>query len=160
MSNEIKTDKEYDIFKDSALRYIGYSNELGEAFRPIIPSKVVTYSYIIEFAYFICDTVHKGHKAFLDNRHDEDVIKHISKASIYTMTWQCFASVMLPAFTINRIVKLFAYISKHYSKNKYIISYFPTFIGLTLIPILPSILDPFVDKVMEETLGRYYAEIM
>jgi fission process protein 1 len=156
MSKEKIIEKEYDIFKDSELRYIGYSNEIGEAFRPIIPSRIVTYSYILEFVYFISDTIHKGHKAYIENKHDKDVIKHISKASIYTITWQCFASVILPAFTINRLVKLFGYLTRHYSKNRYIISYFPTFIGLSIIPVLPGILDPIVDKVMEETLGKYY----
>jgi fission process protein 1 len=156
MSKETKSETEYDIFKDSVLRYLGYSNEIGEAFRPIISTKIVTYSYLLEFVYFISDTVHKGHKAYIDNKNKEDVMRHISKASIYTMVWQCFASVILPAFTINRIVKLFGYLSRNYSNNRFIVKYFPTFIGLTVIPILPGILDPIVNKAMEKTFGKYY----
>jgi fission process protein 1 len=156
MKKDGKQDNEYDIFKDSALRYLGYSNEIGEAFRPIIPLRIVAYSYIIEFSYFISDTIHKGHKAYQDYKHHDDVIRHISKASFYTVIWQCFASVVLPAFTINRIVKLIGYISKHFTKNQLMIKYSPTIIGLIVIPILPIVLDPIVDKAMEKILGQQY----
>jgi fission process protein 1 len=156
MSKDSKQDTEYDIFKDSALRYVGYSNEIGEAFRPIIPLRIVAYSYLIEFAYFISDTIHKGHIAYHDYKHQDNVLTHISKASAYTMVWQCFASVLLPAFTINRVVKLMGYISKNYMKNNILIKYSPTIIGLTVIPILPLVLDPIVDQAMNKITGKYY----
>ena len=31
--NGKKVESEYNIFRDSALRYLGYSNEIGESFR-------------------------------------------------------------------------------------------------------------------------------
>ena len=34
-------EREFDPFKDTLLRYLGYTNEFGEAFRPLIPKWVV-----------------------------------------------------------------------------------------------------------------------
>ena len=33
MSNSENPKKEYDIFRDSLVRYLGYCNEVGESFR-------------------------------------------------------------------------------------------------------------------------------
>ena len=37
--------EDYDIYRDSPLRYAGYLNECGEAFRPIVPGYIVILSY-------------------------------------------------------------------------------------------------------------------
>eukprot|EP00798_Chlamydomonas_sp_ICE-L_P024578 gene24578-10190_t len=39
-----------DIFREPPLRFLGYANEIGEAFRIAMP-KLFTPSYIISFAY-------------------------------------------------------------------------------------------------------------
>ena len=39
-----------DIWRDTPLRYMGYANEVGEAFRPLFP-KLVRPSYGVAFAY-------------------------------------------------------------------------------------------------------------
>ena len=44
------------------IRYLGYSNELGEAFRPILPYLVIP-SYIIAVGYMIYDSYIKAKKA-------------------------------------------------------------------------------------------------
>eukprot|EP00538_Stauroneis_constricta_P010727 CAMPEP_0119555174 /NCGR_PEP_ID=MMETSP1352-20130426/7468_1 /TAXON_ID=265584 /ORGANISM="Stauroneis constricta, Strain CCMP1120" /LENGTH=51 /DNA_ID=CAMNT_0007601897 /DNA_START=23 /DNA_END=175 /DNA_ORIENTATION=- len=41
-------DKEYDIFRDSLLRYTGYANEVGESFRYQYP-RLVMPSYAVAF---------------------------------------------------------------------------------------------------------------
>ena len=35
-------ENEHDIFRDGPLRYLGYSNELGESFRAVAPPAFVT----------------------------------------------------------------------------------------------------------------------
>jgi hypothetical protein len=52
--------KEYDVFKDSTLRFAGYANEVGEAFRPIIPKQLVLFTYGVAFVYGTADAGHKG----------------------------------------------------------------------------------------------------
>jgi len=60
MSHGHNNNGEYDVFKQSLLRYAGYANELGEAFRPLIPKWIVTSSYAVAFAYAGGDAVDKG----------------------------------------------------------------------------------------------------
>lgn len=55
-----KEDSSYDIYKDSLVRFLGYSNEVGEAFRPLIPRAIVNLSYGIAIAYSLADTIDKG----------------------------------------------------------------------------------------------------
>ena len=38
---------EVDIYRDTALRYMGYANEVGEAFGPIVPAWIVPFSYVV-----------------------------------------------------------------------------------------------------------------
>ncbi|KAG5188923.1 mitochondrial 18 KDa protein-domain-containing protein [Tribonema minus] len=44
-------EREVDIFRDTPVRYLGYANECGEAFRPLVPGIVVTLSYAVAIAY-------------------------------------------------------------------------------------------------------------
>ena len=55
---------DHDIFKDSSLRFFGYTNELGEAFRPLLPRWIVTASYGVAMVYATSDTIHKAQAAY------------------------------------------------------------------------------------------------
>lgn len=46
----------------------GYTNEVGEAFRSIVPKFIVHLSYVIASGYVLADTIHKGHKVYEVNR--------------------------------------------------------------------------------------------
>lgn len=61
---ENEKNKELDIFRDTAIRYCGYSNEVGESFRPLIPKSIVHLSYAIAIVYVIGDCVHKTNKTY------------------------------------------------------------------------------------------------
>ena len=63
MQSKEKEEKEYDIFRDSPVRYLGYANEIGESFRPIFP-KFVMPSYAVSFAYVGADTIDKAKKHY------------------------------------------------------------------------------------------------
>eukprot|EP00045_Choanoeca_perplexa_P003936 m.34450 g.34450 ORF g.34450 m.34450 type:complete len:111 (-) comp12306_c0_seq2:450-782(-) len=49
-----------DPFRDSLLRYLGYTNEVGEAFAPFIPRWAYFGSYALSCAYALGDAAHKG----------------------------------------------------------------------------------------------------
>lgn len=53
-----------DLFRETPVRYLGYSNELGEAFRPLISKKWVNLSYVLATTYVLADTYSKAKKAF------------------------------------------------------------------------------------------------
>lgn len=80
--------KQIDVYRDTALRYCGkkfnlsflsstyfwlnylnfqfkgYSNEVGESFRPLVPKKVVNLSYAVAIAYVCGDCFDKTVKTY------------------------------------------------------------------------------------------------
>jgi len=53
--------EDYDIFRHSLLRYMGYANEVGESFRYIFPS-LVKPTYTLAFGYVFSDAIDKSYK--------------------------------------------------------------------------------------------------
>jgi Ca2+-binding EF-hand superfamily protein len=73
-STKVVKEEEYDIWRDSLLRYLGYSNELGEALRPVFPAAYAA-SYALAFSYVLADSVDKGGRA--DKRKRENLAKSL-----------------------------------------------------------------------------------
>lgn len=108
-----------DIYRDTALRYLGYANEVGEAFRPVVPSLIVTLSYLLAFGYIFADSYSKGSNASFDfNETIENSEKNLNIknnnplewkfpnyfAAIDCLAFQVMASVVFPSSIINRSV--------------------------------------------------------
>lgn len=53
----------YDIWRQSLLRYLGYSNELGEAFRPLVGDFLANSTYAVAIAYVLADSIDKAGRA-------------------------------------------------------------------------------------------------
>ena len=49
------TSKDVDIWRDTPVRLLGYTNEVGESFRYVFPRGVIP-SYAVAFAYVLADT--------------------------------------------------------------------------------------------------------
>ena len=95
---------EIDIYRDSLLRFLGYANEVGEAFRPLVPVQVVYVSYVLAISYILADTVDKGRKGAAAG--GEGAAVRGTLGALDTFFWQMLASVVFPSFCINRIVLL------------------------------------------------------
>ncbi|KAL4889560.1 mitochondrial 18 KDa protein-domain-containing protein [Aspergillus ambiguus] len=52
----------------SAHRYVAYTSDIGESFRPVAHPYLVRSAYAISWTYLIGDVVHEGYKAYLRNR--------------------------------------------------------------------------------------------
>ena len=52
-SGEEVLKKEVDIYRDTPLRYLGYANEVGEAFRALVHVNWVKLSYGVASAYVV-----------------------------------------------------------------------------------------------------------
>ena len=52
----------------SAHRYVAYTSDIGESFRPIAHPILVRSAYAISWAYLLGDVSHEGYKAYLRNR--------------------------------------------------------------------------------------------
>jgi len=112
-------DEEYDPLRDGPLRYLGYANELGEAFAAFLPAGGVPLSYAIAISYVLVDTFDKGRKAKVESMSEftrkasalpptlnPDNFSTILAAerTLDTVVWQLLASVAIPGFTIHQVV--------------------------------------------------------
>merc|ERR1711934_949752 len=91
---------EVDIYRDTPLRYLGYANEVGEAFRALMHVRWVRATYGVASAYVLADTYDKGVK---QSKEPGAVTSKVAIAAVDTLLWQALASVIVPGFTINRI---------------------------------------------------------
>ena len=117
----------------SAHRYVAYTSDIGESFRPIAHPWLVSGAYAVSWAYLIGDVSNEGWKAYKRNQaylHPEQdqyrnatsqatgdsgqdalVRKHMPAIEDYRSVmaqravFQGVASMGLPAFTIHSIVK-------------------------------------------------------
>lgn len=137
------------------MRYMGYANEVGEAFGPLNP-KVVRPSYIVAFGYVGCDTVEKTYRSYKAGSSSGEVFKTAAD----TFIWQLFASVLIPGYTINFVAKqttrLMTLDIMQKSLKPVMCRYAPTAIGLAAIPFIIHPIDTAVDYVMDRTIRKIF----
>ncbi|XP_076236687.1 mitochondrial fission process protein 1 [Calliopsis andreniformis] len=149
-----ETKGEVDLYRDTPVRYLGYANEVGEAFRPIVPRSVVWFSYVVASGYVLADTIDRGLKVY---RRDptSGKIKNTMFSMTDTLLWQSFASVIIPGFTINRICAAVQFVQNRTNnvalKNKWI----STIVGLISIPFIIHPIDNAVEDVMNVTYRKW-----
>ena len=85
---------EVDIYRDTPVRFLGYTNEIGESFKPMVPRAFYLGSYAVACTYVAADAKHK-YDADGDARHGVDAL-----------IWQSLASVAVPGLVVNRVVAL------------------------------------------------------
>lgn len=142
----------YDIYRDSPLRYLGYANELGESFRPLLPRLVVP-SYALSFAYVAADTYDKASKSYVETKET----KRAGMLALDTLVWQTLASILVPGFTINCVVRACTFGVKSWSATRpTAVRWFPTLAGLSVIPLIIHPIDHMVDYAMDRSIRRYY----
>ncbi len=157
---ECTSKDDVDIWRDTWVRYFGYCNEVGEAFRPLLP-RLVAPSYGASFLYVLCDTADKGMKAKVKNAGASDKEassrKVVVAAAADTLIWQTLASVLVPGFTINQIVKV---AKRGVDANAALFSasvkprattWLPTLIGLAFIPVIIHPIDSAVHVALDYT---------
>jgi len=159
-----------DIFKDTWIRYCAFTNEVGECFRPLINVKLVHLSYVAAFGYVFSDTIYKTYHSYrvysrqpINSAHKNIILYQ----SADTLLWHLLASIIIPGFTINRIVKISSIVFNRYvipnqitklpilfSKkiDTNMLSKLPTMIGLFSIPFVVHKIDHGVDWVMYRIL--------
>ncbi|XP_034828039.1 mitochondrial fission process protein 1 [Maniola hyperantus] len=148
------TECEKDLFRDTWVRFIGYSNEVGESFRPVVPVKLVRATYGMAFAYVLADTGDKSWKMFRKGGGPKKVFVETGDALI----WQTLASVAVPGLVINRICH---YTQRYLEKNVPKISHAPrkvaaVAVSLASIPIIVYPIDKGVSLLMDVTYRRWF----
>ncbi|XP_014250767.1 mitochondrial fission process protein 1-like [Cimex lectularius] len=159
-SNKKKKKKkdDNDMFRSSKLRYLGYANEFGESFRNFIGPKAVGFSYLLSSAYVIADTGAKASDTWKAHGNKPGRGKQAFKTGLDVLTWQSLASVIIPGFTINRIVALTRAIAckTSFGGQGRLIS---SAAGLAAIPYIIKPIDEFVDIVMDDYVRPALAKI-
>lgn len=146
--------KNVDPYRETSLRYMGYANELGEAFTTYLPEWGLPASYCIAASYVMFDTIDKGEKAY-QGAEEEDKIVDTLRISTETLTWQMLASVFWPGSIIRVIVNMAAsIISTNSMDDNQVMHFLPTLIGISAIPMIVKPIDSTVDKIMEGSISK------
>ena len=162
----------------SAHRYVAYTSDIGESFRPVAHPNIVRAAYGISWLYILGDVSHEGYRAYWHNQrilnpsleltpHQEKVTGLPSVASnpkseagvvspledyrtvmVQRGIFQSLASMGLPAFTIHSAVRYSGQALKK-AKNKTVRTWGPIGIGLAIVPFLPTLFDEPVENAVE-----------
>ncbi|KAL5113246.1 hypothetical protein ACEQ8H_008886 [Pleosporales sp. CAS-2024a] len=157
----------------SAHRYVAYTSDIGESFRPIAHPYLVKGAYGVSWLYLLGDVGHEGYKAYCRNQrtlfpekylslsaHESGVTgQHVTPGVIPAIedyravmaqraTFQAVASMGLPAFTIHSIVRYSGRALKD-AKNKTLRTWGPIGLGLAAVPFLPYMFDEPVEHATE-----------
>ncbi|KAK0499885.1 mitochondrial 18 KDa protein-domain-containing protein [Armillaria luteobubalina] len=129
----------------ASTRYIAYTSDVGEAFRPVVPPWAVTAAYGVSWLYLGGDVAYESYKA---HRRGPSAVEaaHFSESTrlglvaVQRATFQSIASMALPALTIHTIVKQTkkAFVNVQNPKLK---AWGPTLSGLAVVPALPYLYD-------------------
>ena len=144
---------EVDIYRDTALRYMGYANEVGEAFAPLVPGWCVPFSYFLAISYVLADTVDKGTKAYKGGKYGgENLNVCTAIETVDAGVWQLTASVALPGFSIHQVVAAVQAVENAFDiPPEGVAGVLPTAIGLITIPFIVKPLDELAEKLMDWT---------
>ena len=124
-----------DLYRDTPVRFLGYANELGESFKPLIPRVAYFSTYGVACAYVAADANDKYQR-------DGDVARGVD-----ALIWQALASVIVPGFVVNRVVAMAGRATTR--------PMVPTFCGLASIPLIIKPIDHAIDAAMDASLRPY-----
>lgn len=141
-------------------RYLAYTSDLGEAFRPLVHLSIVRATYGVSWAYCFLDTYLKNkgpvtscvgeERNFVGSFDPTKSLPNPDARSCSTVTWRdvswtlgfhAVASMGLPALTINRTV----WLAKKFVKGPW-----PTVAGLAVIPALPYMFDHPIENLIHK----------
>jgi len=145
------------LFRQLPVRLLGYTNEVGEAFKPYIGMWIYLCTYAVTIAYVCSDT---AYQTWLVNESLNDSKSQfiVAKAAIDVFIWQMLASVIVSGFVVKHIVLLsqllLSRLEKPLSEQKDKLWYkcFPTIMGMLSIPCIVKPIDTGVTMFMDHTI--------
>lgn len=146
--------EEVDLYRDTYVRYLGYANEVGEAFRSLVSKSIVWFSYALSSGYVLADTVHKGIKVYQTDTMPQKT-KNVLLSTSDTLIWQAFASVIIPGFTINRICTAVQFAQRRSTRVAWKKPWISTLVGLASIPFIIHPIDHAVERAMDVSYRKW-----
>ncbi|KNC85885.1 hypothetical protein SARC_01961 [Sphaeroforma arctica JP610] len=155
------TVKQPDIFRDTYIRYLGYTNEIGESFKAFLPRWAYLGTYAVACTYVAADAFDKGAVAY---KISDDPNKHAraAVAVVDTGLWQSFASVIIPGVFINRLCAASMFTVTRLapklkgSTHKWI----TTAVGLLSIPMIIQPIDHLVEESMNNLVRPRFVNML
>jgi len=129
-------------------RYMAFTSDVGEAFRPVVPVSIVRTTYAISWGYCAFDVAYEGYHDYKNGKSNEEVTRTVIKRSIF----QTFASMLLPALTIHTAVSL----SSKFLFKKRFNKWGPTITGIAVVPLLPFMFDAPSEFVLDYIFERFW----
>lgn len=156
-------------------RYVAYTSDIGESFRPVAHPNLVKFGYGVSWAYILGDSTYQAWKVKMKsegrytaglrpwntipepnliaaatfrelNPHSTDNDWRV--VFVKNGIFQGLASMALPAFTIHSAVRYSSIMFKN-STSKQLKSWGPVGCGLAIVPLLPYIFDKPVEHVVD-----------
>ncbi|KAI0404144.1 mitochondrial 18 KDa protein-domain-containing protein [Xylaria palmicola] len=169
----------------SAHRYVAYTSDIGESFRPVAHPWLVRGAYGVSWAYILGDVSYEGYKAYWQNQrilnpHIElserqqkitglsspvspntkpgvvSPLEDYRTVMVQRGIFQSLASMGLPAFTIHSVVRYSGRAMKDV-KNKTLRVWGPIGLGLAVVPFLPKLFDQPVENAVEWVFHKGFA---
>jgi fission process protein 1 len=131
-----------------AVRYLAFTSDFGEAFRPVAHPRLVTATYGISWAYCGADVAWEAYKAHKRGASRDEMFHLVSERSVF----QAVASMALPAFSIHTTVNLG---QRFFNRIGRFQKWGPTVAGLSLIPFLPVMFDHPVEHLLNKVWMNY-----
>lgn len=166
----------------SAHRYVAYTSDIGELFRPVAHPRMVRAAYGVSWLYILGDVSYEGYKAYWHNQRilnpQLELTPRQEKATglsangtlaskpgvvspledwrtvmVQRGVFQSIASMGLPAFTIHSVVRYSGQAMKKV-KNPAIRTWTPIGLGLAVVPFLPAAFDKPVEEAVERMFHK------
>ncbi|OAA48423.1 Mitochondrial 18kDa protein [Metarhizium rileyi] len=171
----------------SAHRYVAYTSDIGESFRPVAHPRVVRAAYGISWLYILGDVSYEGYRAYWHNQrvlnpqlrltsHQERItglsaedvsqlepgvvspLEDWRTVMVQRGIFQSLASMGLPAFTIHSVVRYSGRALKN-TKNVTVRTWGPIGLGLAVVPFLPQLFDEPVENAVEWVFHKAFKTV-
>ncbi|KAK9461934.1 mitochondrial 18 KDa protein-domain-containing protein [Lipomyces oligophaga] len=144
-------------------RYVAYTSDIGESFRPVAHPRLVSLAYGISWTYVLGDISYEGYKTYLK---EQDWLSAKAKGEpvseekpnwalsvVQRGVFQSIASMGLPALTIHSTVRYSGQAMKNV-KNARLRTYGPVALGLAVVPLLPYLFDEPVEEAVDYVFDK------
>ncbi|KAJ3170251.1 hypothetical protein HDU88_008878 [Geranomyces variabilis] len=132
-------------------RYLAYTSDVGEAFRPVVNKRIVNAAYGISFAYVGFDIGLEAWKAKQRGADNLELTRVVAERSLF----QGLASLLLPAVTIHTVVDLTGKALKNKPPSAFV-RWTPTVAGLLVVPFLPIMYDHPLEHFIAKTFDKVW----
>lgn len=136
-------------------RYMAFSSDVGEAFRPVVHPKLVTFSYALTWGYVFGDI---GYSSYMAYKLHPDNSSFVKDRAFRATTFQLIGSVALPFAIIHTGVKQSANLINKYAPPggwKFVRAWGPSAVGMAIIPFLPRFVDHPIEQAVDSVFNKY-----